>query len=293
MKEQNISLKEKLVGFLTENPSSLDSIYNKFDEEKKSTIRGRLNENINKCFKRISKGVYLSQVGEAQALIVEGDSWKEIKKFPDNSVDTIFADSPYDCLNKHLATGTTRKKTNEWSFETRNVDEKLLKEIFRVLKPNGHFFNFLPCDSKDTYDYNSNFVKIAREAGFEFNKAFIWDKVYFGMGYSGRNRYEQIMFMSKGKRRMPHNKSIADVLPHKRLKPSEKINEAQKPVELLLDLIKFSCISGDLAVDLFGGSFPVAKACLEYGVHSVSIEKDKKMVSRGMESINLKKVELE
>jgi len=74
-----MTLKKKLEDFLTDNPSELQEIYNQFPEEKETTIRGRLNENINRAFRRISRGVYVAQQGEAQALIIEGDSWEKIK----------------------------------------------------------------------------------------------------------------------------------------------------------------------------------------------------------------------
>lgn len=192
------SLKTRLIDFLVDNPKELGEIYNEFSGEKQTTIRGRLNEGVGKSFKRVSKGVYIATNGDTRAIIIEGDAWEKIKDIESNSVDTIITDSPYSCLNHHLATGTTRKKNNEWSFKTKDIDETLLKDMIRVLKPNGHFFSFLPVDAVDTLDYNNKFITMARGIGFTFNKRWIWNKVSMGLGYNGRNSYEQIMFMSKG-----------------------------------------------------------------------------------------------
>lgn len=161
-----MSLRDKLIDFLSDHPKELAEIYSAFDEEKPSTIRGRLNENIGKVFKRLGRGVYLATNGEAKALIIEGDSWSVLKEFEDECVDAIITDSGYTSLNKHLATGTTRKKTNKWSFETKDIDADLLTELKRVLKQGGHFFSFLPADSKDTLKSNNSFIELAENAGF-------------------------------------------------------------------------------------------------------------------------------
>lgn len=285
MSERQLSLKDRLVDFLTENPQHLQDIYAEFKDEKPTTIRGRLNENINRCFRRIARGVYLAVKGEAQALIIEGDCWEKIRDIETGSIDAIITDPPYTCLNHHLATGTTRKKANEWSFRTRDIDEELLKEMHRVLKKGGHFFCFLPADSKDTLRYNYNFIRAALKAGFQFNKRFIWDKVAIGMGYNGRNRHEQVVFLSKGKRHKPYDLSVPDVLTHKRIHPSKRSHEAEKPVKLIKDIMRFCSKENDVVLDTFAGSFSTAKAGLQLNRHTISIEIDSSMAQKAARTL--------
>ncbi|MDP2907073.1 MAG: site-specific DNA-methyltransferase [Nanoarchaeota archaeon] len=280
------SLKNKLICYLNNNPQHLNDIYQEFPEEEETTIRGRLNENINKCFKRIGKGIYLATSGQAKALLIEGDAWEKIKDIEDGSIDAIITDSPYSCLNKHLATGTTRKKTGHWSFNTKDIDKELLQEMFRVLKKGGHFFCFLPPDSKDTLDYNNNLIKTSQETGFQFNKRFIWNKAAIGMGYNGRNKYEQIIFLSKEKRDMPYDLSIPDLLTHKRIPPAQRIHETEKPVELIKDLVRFCSKEQDIILDPFAGSFSTARACLSLNRHSISIEIEPDMVQQAVQTLN-------
>lgn len=279
------TLKKKLIDYLEEDPKNLKDIYGRFPEEKKSTIRGRLNENINKCFKRIKRGVYIATVGDSKALIIEGDAWEAIKDIEDNSIDAIITDSGYTCLNEFLATGTTRKKSNKWEFPTRDIDQEMLDEMFRVLKPNGHFFSFLPADSKKTLDYNNTFIEMAQKAGFEFNKRFIWNKKAIGMGYNGRAKYEQMLFLSKGKRHMPYDKSIPDLLSHKRIKPSARLHEAEKPVELIEDLLKFCSKKGDVILDPFAGTLSLAKACLRQKRNAICMDISKRIIDIAIPSL--------
>ena len=204
-------------------------------------------------------------------------------------MDSIITDSPYSCLDHHLSTGTTRKKEGKWSFEIKDIDQELMQQFFRVLKPGGHFFCFLPPDSKDTYDYNEDMIRLARKTGFEFNKRWIWNKVTIGMGYNGRNKHEQIIFLSKGKRRKPYDLSIPDVLDHKRIAHTTRIHEAEKPVELIEDILKFSNQKGDIVLDPFAGSLTLARAGLNLGVNTISIEIDHDIIEKSMtaRSINV------
>jgi len=279
------SLKDRILDYLSEQerPTEIKEIYSEFNEEKKTTIRGRLNENVGKCFKRVAKGVYIAKKGESQAIIIEGDSWEKLKDIEDNSVDTIITDSPYSCLNKHLATGTTRKKSGEWSFKTKDIDRQMMTEVIRILKPNGHFFSFQPSDSKDTLEYNNKFIELCLELGMEFNKRFIWDKAVIGMGYNGRCKYEQILFFSKGKRRKPYNLGIADLLTHKRIHAKDRIHEAEKPIELLQDLLKFSNKKGDVVLDMFAGSLTLAEAGFREGINTISIELDGEIIRTALQ----------
>ena len=286
------SLKENLTEYLT-SPKNLKEIYPAFPNEKETTIRGRLNENINKCFRRIKRGVYLSIKGKSQALIIEGDAWKEIKEIENESIDAIITDSPYTCINQYFF-GTTRKRNVEggWKFKTKDIDGELLKEMLRVLKKGGHFFSFLPADSKGTVDYNNNFISIARNVGFEFNRRWIWDKKVIGMGYNGRSRYEQIIFLSKGKRKKPFDLSIPDVLSYKKLSPKQKIHEAQKPNELIRDIIKFCTLESEVVLDPFAGSLVVAEQSLELNRNSISIEIDRDMILKSILKRKLVTVEI-
>lgn len=289
---KNKSLKENLAEFLT-SPKHLKYIYRAFPKEKETTIRGRLNENINKCFKRIKRGIYLSVKGKSQALIIEGDAWEEIKEIENDSIDAIITDSPYSCINQYFF-GTTRKRnvSGGWKFKTKDIDEQLLKEMLRVLKKGGHFFSFLPADVKGTIDYNNNFINKARDIGFDFNKRWIWDKRIIGMGYNGRGRYEQIIFLSKGKRKKPNDLSIPDVLSHKKLSPKQKIHETQKPNELIKDLIKFCSTENDIILDPFAGSLVVAEECLNNNRNNISIEIDGKMIIKSIKERNLQVIKI-
>ncbi len=254
---------------------------------KESTIRGRLNENTGKLFQRVARGVYIATKGPTTAIILEGDAWEKISEIETESADALFADPPYPWLNHHIETGTTRKKDGCLSYETRELDAAILKEMFRVLKSrkegigiNGqkitggaHLFVFVPAPTGETWNHIDSLIEEAEKIGFKFNKLFIWDKINIGMGYNGRNRYEGILFMSKGERLIPFDLSIPDVITIKRPDPAARLHESEKPTELYEKLIKFSTQAGDVILDLFAGSANVARAALSMGRHCILFEK--------------------
>ena len=275
--------------FLASDPKHLQQIYAGFPEEKQSTIRGRLNANINRCFKRIGKGVYIATIGDAKALIIEGDAWNVIKDIEDESIDAIITDSPYTALNYLIGIyGTTRKRhqRRKWTFETKDIDEEMLTELMRVLKPGGHFFSFMPSDSKYTYAINQKFMDAAIKTGFEFNKKFIWNKMIIAMGFNGRNKYEQIAFFSKGKRTKPYDLSIPDLISVKRIPPKQRLHEVEKPVELIEALVKFCSKEGDVILDPFAGSLPTAKACLNLKRNCICIEIARDIIDKAIKTMN-------
>lgn len=284
-----MTLKDKLVEFLANHAKELRDIYEHFNDEKESTIRGRLNENIGKCFKRIERGVYIATAGETQALLIEGDAWKVLDNFEDDSFDAIITDPPYSALDEQMQTGSTRKRNlnKGWDFETNDIDETLYAKMLRVLKPGGHFFCFMPASKHDTIDYIHDQVKTAEKAGFTFNAQWVWDKKHVSLGYNGRPRHELIMFFSKGKRHMypaghPMRRT-PDVLEHPRImSKKEKVHQTEKPIALIMDLVEFSTLPGDTVLDPFAGSFSLGMAATLTGRNSVGIEMNTEFARAGI-----------
>ena len=165
-----------------------------------------------------------------------GNALDEIKKMPEDSVDLVITDPPYDTLEKWRDMGTTTRlkdssaSSNEW-FPTLSIEElkEVFVEIYRVLKNNTHLY--VLCD-EETAD---NIKPILREIGFKLRKSLIWHKVGRkkevacpncgshvlemhspgtpGMGYPYRSQYEMVVLAEKGKRKPPKNKSVRNVLP--------------------------------------------------------------------------------
>lgn len=183
--------------------------------------------------------------------IYQSDAVSWLSTLADASVDLLVTDPPYESLEKHRNIGTTtrlkisKSSSNQWFNVFPNERfEDLLKEIYRVLKKNSHFYLF--CDQETMFEIKP----IAERVGFKFWKPIIWDKVTIGMGYHYRCRHEYILFFEKGKRRL-NDLAVPDILECKRV---YRGYPTEKPVNLLEMLISQSSAVGDLVVDPFFGS---------------------------------------
>lgn len=181
----------------------------------------------------------------------QGDAVDWLKSLPDNSVDLLVTDPPYESLEKHRKTGTTtrlknsKSSSNDWfSIFPNDRFAELFAEVYRVLKPNAHFY--LMCDQETMFHAKP----IGEAAGFKFWKPLVWDKCAIGMGYHYRARYELVLFFEKGKRKL-NNLGIPDVLTFKRV---HRGYPTEKPVALFETLIEQSTQPGDVVADPFFGS---------------------------------------
>lgn len=198
----------------------------------------------------------------ARYAIDEADAFPALRALPDSSVNMFNFDLPYESLEKHRAWGTTtrlshsKKSSNDWFGVIKNERfPELFGECYRVLAKNSHLYAW--CD-----DETSDFMKAAATAaGFKVWKRLVWDKQAIGMGYHYRARYEFILFMEKGKRRL-RDLGMPDVLAAKRIKNKDAY-PAEKPVEINAIFTRQSSDEGEVVCDPFMGSGSAGVAALQ------------------------------
>jgi site-specific DNA-methyltransferase (adenine-specific) len=187
------------------------------------------------------------------------DAVNWLRELPTESVDLVVTDPAYESLEKHRAVGTTtrlkhsKSSSNDWFrvFPNERFGE-LFAEVFRVLKPDTHFYLF--CDAETMFITKPE----AERAGFKFWKPLVWDKKMIGMGYHYRARYEFILFFEKGKRRL-NDLGVADIITEPRI---HRGYPAEKPVKVSEIVISQSSQPGDVVADPFMGSGSVGEAAL-------------------------------
>ncbi|MCC7542659.1 MAG: site-specific DNA-methyltransferase [Deltaproteobacteria bacterium] len=191
--------------------------------------------------------------------LAQADAVAWLQTLPDQSVDLVVTDPPYESLEKHRAVGTTTRlkhskaSSNDWFaiFPNWRFGD-LFRELFRVLKANRHFYLF--CDPETAFIAKP----LAEKAGFRFWKPLVWDKKKIGMGYHYRARYEFILFFEKGKRKL-NNLGIADIIEMPRIANGYP---TEKPVGVAEILVSQSTQAGELVLDPFMGSGTTGVAAL-------------------------------
>ena len=190
------------------------------------------------------------------------DAVEWLKTLSAESIDVVVSDPAYESLEKHRAVGTTTRlkhskaSSNDWFgiFPNARFGE-LFAEVFRVLRPNSHFYLF--CDAETMFVAKPE----AERAGFRFWKPLVWDKRTIGMGYHYRARYELILFFEKGKRRL-NDLGVADIISVPRV---HRGYPAEKPSAVSEVLIAQSTQPGDIVADPFMGSGSVGVAAAKLG----------------------------
>lgn len=258
------------------------------------SIRARIYEGIDKgLFERVGKGLYTvtrkdEQGRENTCLLINGDG-RDLSIFQDNSLDAIITDHPYQ-LTASLKGGNR----NFADYELFQYNEQDFKEKHRVLKPGRFLVEFLPEENADNYQYLFKVKEMARKAGMEYYAKVAWKKGDFvaNTGRKSKNA-EDICFFTKGRARelrpdakkdkaepgVAHYMSGAhgmlptnfDVAP-----PSKKnrLHQAEKPVDLLIQILEYVTLPGETALDQFAGSGVLGEAALTSGRNSILIEKD-------------------
>ncbi len=236
--------------------------------------------------------------------IVEGDCIPLLRQIPDNSVDIVVADPPYN-LNKDFGTWKEKEKKEHWL----EWSKQWLTEVKRVVKPGGNIFVYgihhhlcwLQC-----YMY---------EIGLTYRRQIIW---FYENGFAGYNNktlaahYEPLLWFSKGdgytynpirepykstarlKHKItkngkewkpnPDGRLAGDiwsfpVLAGKRFAGEKVDHPTQKPLSISRRIIKHFSNQGELVIVPFAGSGSECLAALMEGRNFIGFELNQKYIN--------------
>ena len=120
--------------------------------------------------------------------IINGDSIKELKKFPDNYFHSVVTDAPYGL-------SIMGKK---WDYDVPSVE--LWQEVFRVLKEGGYLLCFAGTRTQHRMAVN------IEDAGFEIRDMIAW---VYGSGFPKSHNIGRAVDKLQGNEREIYNKPIA------------------------------------------------------------------------------------
>jgi site-specific DNA-methyltransferase (adenine-specific) len=218
-------------------------------------------------------------------MIIHGDCLEELKKLPDNSIDSAITDPPY-CSGGFTETGKksapnqgipndgeTFKRLGWFSNDNMTTMglifllRSVCVELFRILKPSSSALIF--CD----WRMYPHLAPALESSGLQHRNLIVWDKGHFGMGFGFKPQHELIMEFVKGKPKY-HMNNGRNVICSKRVTPNKKLHPTQKPVELMEELIKVVTPKGGTVLDPFAGSGSTLVAADKLGMQFIGIEKD-------------------
>ena len=260
-------------------------------------------ENYKKMLVKIDSQIKEIKMKDIINKTINGDTNKIIKKIPDNSIDLIITDPPYNL----------RKKYNEKVFLSRSNEdyEKWLKSwinhCYRILKPNGSMYICTDWKSSVSifnvlrkYFIIKNRITWSREKGrgsnrnwknniediffvsksknYYFNADAVKIKKKVIAPYKDENGNKRDWFEEAGnKYRLTHHPNIwTDLsIPFWSMKENT-FHPTQKPEKLIAKLILASSKEHDLIFDPFLGSGTTSVVAKKLNRHFIGIELDQK-----------------
>jgi len=228
--------------------------------------------------------------------IKRGDCYKLLKQIPNQYVDLILTDPPYN-LNPY-STGNLKMKWRksfnndiaDWDKEDLDI-KSLLKEYKRILSPKGNIFIFT------TYNLIGEFHKFF-DPEFDTFQIMVWHKTNPAPKLrktSFLNSCELICCLwNKGhtwnftKQNLMHNFFESPICMGK-----ERLDHpTQKPVKLLKHIISISSNEGDIVLDNFMGVGSVGEASLQLGRQFIGFEIDKNYFDQAKQRLHRVEKEL-
>jgi len=230
--------------------------------------------------------------------IYQGDCIELLKKLPDNSIDLIFADPPYNLqLNGELYRPNQTKVdavTDEWDkFDSKEEYDKFttlwLKECYRVLKITGSIWVI------GTYHNIYRVGAIIQNIGFWMLNDIVWIKTNPMPNFKGtrfNNAHETLIWSTKSQKSSYtfhyHSMKVMNddlqmrsdwLIPicsgDERIKVNgQKAHSTQKPAELLMRIILSTSNPNDIVLDPFSGSGTTAAVAKRLGRQYIAFEKE-------------------
>ncbi len=244
--------------------------------------------------------------------IIFGDALEALHSLiPDQSIDLIFADPPYN-IGKDF-----NGRKDKWATEEAYIGwcYQWLDLCVQKLKPNGSFYVMASTQAMPFFDiFLRKKLDILSRIVWHYDSSSVQAKKYYG------SVYEPILFCVKDKENYTFNgeailveaktgakrklidyrKPIPSVynsqkvpgnvweIPRVRYRMSEYENHpTQKPVALLERIILASSNPGDLVLDPFSGTFTTSFVAKNFGRQSIGIEIEEEYVKIGLRRLGI------
>ncbi|MED9996475.1 MAG: site-specific DNA-methyltransferase [Paludibacteraceae bacterium] len=248
--------------------------------------------------------------------VIQGNCLHELKKIPNNFVDLIFADPPYNMQTDGVLLRSDGSKFNgvddAWdkfeSFEAYdNFCYNWLLECHRVMKDDASIWVI------GSFQNIYRIGKIMQDIGFWIINDIIWSKPNAVPNFAGtrfQNSHETLLWCTKSKKsKFQFNyktmkflncgkqmKSVWDIgicIGNERLKDihGNKVHSTQKPEKLLYNVILSSTEKGDIILDPFFGTGTTGAVAKRLQRNFIGIEREEFYIEYAKQRIEETKVE--
>lgn len=186
--------------------------------------------------------------------IIHGDCLDIMRDIPDKSIDLVLTDPPYGIGIKSTIGGNNLCKVKNYkSFDDSKIpDKKYFEELFRI--------------SKNQIIFGGNyFIEHLKNTSCFI----IWDKMNTG-NFADAELLWTSFKTSTRIYKYKWNGMIQEDMKNKQIRK----HPTEKPINLLINILKNYSNESDLIFDGFAGSGTTALACIELNRRFICVEKD-------------------
>ena len=274
--DEKMSLKSKIFNYLKSKKEevTLSELYEHFDSEKHTTIRGRINEEVGSKIIRTGRGRYILFGAEIEAVIEKTDSRLAVPNILKANIfyDLIFLDIPYKTGGQK---GGNRDLSNYNLIEPEEFEEIITKaqSMLRTEDSQVYFMIAGGKSSKVAADkylraFAHTDLKVAGKGSYlKINK----NGTVCNMGKYPMPAENIHVYSHSGK--LHSDNTVLDFALQRSLLPRQGGYPTQKPFDLIEQIVKQSTNIGDKVLDMFGGSGVMLDACLKLKrfIHTMDI----------------------
>ncbi|MBI1867881.1 MAG: adenine-specific DNA-methyltransferase [Methylocystis sp.] len=253
----------------------------------------------------------VEKYGNETATIFHGDCLQVLPKLPDESVDLVFADPPYNIGKRFVEFDDAWPSDAEyaaWCFEW-------LRQCIRILKPTGSLYVMTSTQAMPYIDlWLRNHLGVISRIVWHYDSSGVQARKYYG------SLYEPILFCVKDAKNYTFNAADIEVeartgavrrlidyrknvpAPYKTTKvpgnawyiprvryrmPEYEEHPSQKPEALMERIIRASSNAGDIVLDPFCGTFSTCAVAQRLGRRSIGIEFQAEYVKIGLRRLRI------
>jgi len=220
-----------------------------------------------------------SEAAPSSHQIINADCREAFKSIPKGSVNTIICDPPYG-IAAHQAGQESKHYYDDSSPYALEICKFILQAGFELCAPRAILFMF--CDVEHFVELRE-YAK--QQAWTPFRTPIIWDKTRGTRAPWGRagfqRSFELILFAVKGQDELlsPGGK---DILSFPQDGKTDRSHAANKPEELLSELIRLTTLPGELVLDPCAGSGSIIPAADKCKVRTICIELDEQYYAQAV-----------
>jgi len=246
-------------------------------------------------FNKVLEDIIAHQPLAPDCVIERADYRAFLKCIPMGSVDLILTDPPYAISRKTGFSALGKNSVERFAvsmefgkWDIAEIDVKKLSEaMYRVLKTGGTAIVF--------YDlWKFNYLASAMEkAGFKQLRLIHWEKtnpvpLNSKVNYLTNGREVAVLGVKRGKPTF-HGEYDNGVYKYPIPNNGKRYHPTQKPLELMIDLIKKHSNKGNTVVDPFLGSGTTAVAAVNNGRKFVGCDTDEKYIKIARDRVEKEK----